>query len=322
MENRFFAQSSDTLKVKNNDCTILIFGENHDKKHGIDLVESVSKYLRKTTDDSITYAFEHPKSDTREMCEHAHRSSARILMDEATHSLRQIINIKSEIDDYHNLLKQKNVDAITIKKLIALSEIRVKELEADVSKKLNSASIHYSKAIFHSQLDRLKIEFASIDMTDDALNLNQETINANKTLASTEFIDIRDKHMVDQVVPLLDKSKVLIVHVGELHIKGIIDQLIERGVNPDKITGYVIKSESALDTDQELISSYKKMLSDNSITQEMYDKKVDRLLPHLSSKTSRVIPILMNDNANKDAFEQSAKQLVDDVQTLHQTHKI
>lgn len=321
MENRFFTQSNDTLKVKNNDCTILIIGEDHDKKHGINLVGSVSNYLRKKTGDSIAYAFEHPKSDTREMCEHAYRSSARILIDEATHSLNQIINFKSEIDDNNNLLKQNNVDDITIKKLIVAIENKINELEADVSKKLNSASIHYSKAVFLSKLDHLKIEYASIDMADEAINLNQETISKNKMLASTEFIDTRDKYMVDQIVPLIDKNKVLIVHVGELHIKGIIDKLIERGVNPNRITGYVIKGESALSSDQELVSIYKKMLSDNSITQEMYDKKIDRLLPHLSS-TSPVIPITMNDNANEDAFEQSAKQLVDNVQLLHPAHKI
>ena len=46
----------------------------------------------------------------------------------------------------------------------------------------------------------------------------------------------------------------------KIFFNDLIDKLIERGVNPNKITGYVMKDNSALEGDQELLSIYKIIL--------------------------------------------------------------
>lgn len=318
MENRFFIPPKDTTKLDENDCIILLFGEKHDDDSTIKLISSMSEYLRKNLDGQITYALEHANSDSREKTAQAHIDSYESKLIEIKEKIvQEIADRNAIIDECKNLLEINNNQdpnlTDELNTIIHSYEKEVAQLRSQATNMLNEASVEYKKGTFISNLDRSNIGYASIDLTDEELGLHPQMSNEEclNILTSEDSAQEREKYMTGKIISLMSTNKVVMVHVGAAHTNALIDGLINKGVNPDKIIAYRVGNEQSFASTIQRTKERIKQLSEKGLAAGTSDRDIYRYSP-LGASTN-IIPVIMPNDANEDMYAKKAKELADNV---------
>lgn len=325
----FAKAPANQLKKNINDCTILVIGENHGQKQAISLIQSISEYLREMIDDPIAYAYEMPSSNDKASCEIALKVTAQAKLTIYKDYLIKIEDYKSTlVTAYKDLSQPDNSkdQIILLEKLINILELQIKDYETIAENSYKEAMDLLLQAKFIERFDDLKIAFKSIDMEDDMLGLAELSSEERKKLITSEdSINSRDAYMTRQIMSLLPDNKIVIVHVGKLHLKSIIDKLIENGVSKENIVGCIVGASDIFEKDLQLIDIYKKRLEEGSMTKEEYDRKVYRLAPYVeeaAEKTALITLAKINNDASPKVYADVAKDLVDHAPTAKRSNTL
>ncbi|MCL9685110.1 hypothetical protein [Legionella maioricensis] len=123
--------------------------------------------------------------------------------------------------------------------------------------------------------------------------------------------------MANQVVRLLANNKITIVHVGSLHVGGIIHHLLKKGVRPDKISAHIGQSKVLQREDYNALAEYFDIalsrFGKNSMDTAEVLRKIERLAPYLKpDKEGVVIEPLAMDNDIDDEYMKIAQELIEE----------
>ena len=298
MRDRLFSKH----KIENNDCNVLIFGESHKEAHTIKLIHAMSRLLRLSNNCPTFYAYEFFKKYNRASAEEKHRESSEIKFTQAQKHEERINECKRLLE----MCEDGSPEHTALEGLIT-------DLQSQMLATLQEAYQECLKADYISELGELDIGYLGID--EESNQQDREELKQN--IRAEQMIQERDNHMANQIARLLAENKIIIVHVGSLHVEGIVNNLLKMGVKPEKISAYIVQSKTLQCEDYNALANYFDIalsrFGKNGMDIGEILRKIERLAPYLKSDKKGVViePLVVNNDIVDDDYIKIAQELIE-----------